>query len=73
MDPRIPAAVADAGLTVVSQRDVVFRAGEPPLIGLWVCARSGSRVALPSLTVRGAGGTWTRPYLEIRRELELDP
>ena len=57
---RLERAARDAALTVVRRRPVVFREGEPPLIGLFALVRSGD------LPLRMRGGTWVEPPLVIR-------
>ena len=57
---RVESAAADAGLTIVRRRPVVFREGEPPLVGLFAMVRSED---LPE-AMRGA--TWVEPPLVIR-------
>ena len=57
---RIEAAAAAAGLVIVRRRPVVFKAGEPPLVGLFAMIRA---VDLPrDLHDR----TWIEPPLVIR-------
>ena len=57
---RVGRAAAETSLTIVRRRPVVFREGEPPLIGLSVLMRS---VDLPS---HMRDRTWTEPPLVIR-------
>ena len=58
---RVRNGAADAGLTIVRQRPVVFRQGRPPLIGLFLMTRSSD------LPERMRSATWTEPELIIRR------
>jgi tRNA1(Val) A37 N6-methylase TrmN6 len=56
----LESAVAEAGFTIVRRRPVVFREGEPPLVGLFGMMRA---VDLPdALRTR----TWLEPALIIR-------
>ncbi|MBN8248047.1 MAG: methyltransferase [Verrucomicrobia bacterium] len=57
---RVEAAAAASGLVIVRRRPVVFREGDPPLIGLFALMRSGD---LPEWMRRR---TWTEPDLVIR-------
>jgi tRNA1Val (adenine37-N6)-methyltransferase len=57
---RVQLAAADASLVIVRQRPVVFREGEPPLIGLFAMMRA---VDLPE---RMRLRTWVEPPLIIR-------
>jgi tRNA1Val (adenine37-N6)-methyltransferase len=65
---RVQAGAADAGLVIVRQRPVVFREGEPPLVGLFGMMRAED---LPEWS---RGKTWTEPPLIIRaRSGEIHP
>jgi len=57
---RVEDAAARAALTVVRRRPVVFREGEPPLIGLFAMTREGD--VPPHMRER----TWVEPPLVIR-------
>ena len=57
---RVQTAAQAAGLVIVRQRPVIFRAGEPPLIGLFGMIRAED---LPEWF---RGQTWTEPSLTIR-------
>jgi tRNA1(Val) A37 N6-methylase TrmN6 len=57
---RVLDAAAAAGLTIVRERPVVVRGGQPPLLGLFVMARSTD---LPGWF---RSKTWTEPPLVIR-------
>jgi tRNA1Val (adenine37-N6)-methyltransferase len=57
---RVQAAAHAAGLTIVRQRPVVFREGEPPLIGLFGMTRT------EDLPAKMHGRTWVEPPLIIR-------
>jgi tRNA1(Val) A37 N6-methylase TrmN6 len=59
--PRAETAARDAALTIVRRRPVVFREGEPPLVGLFAMMRDGD---LPEEFRRH---TWVEPPLVIRR------
>lgn len=65
---RVQAAAKAAGLTIVRQRPVIFREGEPPLIGLFGMMRAED---LPEWF---RGQTWTEPPLTIRtRDGKIHP
>jgi len=57
---RVETAAAACGLVIVRRRPVVFREGDPPLIGLFLMMRSGD---LPDWMRQR---TWTEPALIIR-------
>jgi tRNA1(Val) A37 N6-methylase TrmN6 len=57
---RVEAAARAASLTIVRRRPVVFREGEPPLIGLYALVRAGD---LPDAM---RNRTWVEPPLVIR-------
>jgi tRNA1Val (adenine37-N6)-methyltransferase len=57
---RVESAARDAGLAMVRRRPVVFKEGEPPLVGLFAMVRAGD---LPE-SMRGQ--TWIEPPLIIR-------
>jgi tRNA1Val (adenine37-N6)-methyltransferase len=57
---RVEAAVKNSGLVIVRKRPVVFREGDPPLIGLFGMMRADD---LPEWF---RGQTWTEPDLIIR-------
>jgi tRNA1(Val) A37 N6-methylase TrmN6 len=57
---RVRQAAAEAGAAIVRRRPVVFREGEPPLVGLFVMMRAGD---LPD---DARQRTWTEPPLVIR-------
>ena len=57
---RVEAGARDAGLVIVRRRPVVFRAGEPPLVGLFGMMRATD---LPEWF---RGPTWVEPELIIR-------
>jgi tRNA1Val (adenine37-N6)-methyltransferase len=59
---RVIAGAKDAGLTIVRQRPIVLREGEPPLLGVFIMMR---REDLPE-TMHDQ--TWHEPALVIRRE-----
>ena len=65
---RVQSAAQAAGLVIVRQRPVIFREGEPPLIGLFGMTRAED---LPEWF---RGQTWTEPPLTIRtREGKIHP
>ena len=57
---RVLEAAGNAGLSLVRERPVVVREGQPPLLGLFVMARTGD---LPAWF---RSQTWTEPPLVIR-------
>ena len=57
---RIEAAAREASLVVVRRRPVVFREGDPPLVGLFAMVRAGD------LPERMRTRTWVEPPLVIR-------
>jgi tRNA1Val (adenine37-N6)-methyltransferase len=57
---RVEAAARAASLTIVRRRPVIFREGEPPLIGLYALVRAGD---LPDAM---RNRTWVEPPLVIR-------
>jgi len=57
---RVERAAADAELTIVRKRPVIFREGEPPLVDLFAMMRS------TDLPPHMRGRTWTEPPLVIR-------
>jgi tRNA1(Val) A37 N6-methylase TrmN6 len=71
-DPRPVRAVRDAGLVVLMRREVIGRAGRPPLFALFVCGRSGELLDAPTLVVRDEMGVRTEEYCAMRREMFID-
>ena len=59
--PRVEAAARDAALAIVRRRPIVFREGEPPLIGLFAMVRG------EDLPEQFRAETWVEPALVIRR------
>ena len=59
---RVYAGAQAAGLTVVRQRPIVLREGEPPLLGVFILMRAAD---LPEAM---HGQTWHEPPLLIRKE-----
>ena len=77
-DTRPEKAVSEAGMVLLSRREVFFREGRDPMISLFVCAWRGESTDCEPVVVRGEDGAWTSGYLKIRREMgalppELDP
>jgi len=65
---RVARAAAAAGLVPLRRRDVVPRAGKPPLFAVWAFAHAGidaCRVEEP-LVVRDAAGRWTDAFRAVR-------
>lgn len=71
-DPRPEPAVSQAGLALLARREVVFRAGQPPAIALFVCGREGPRSDPDALTVRCKDGRRTSEYRAVRREMLIE-
>lgn len=71
-DERPERAVCDAGLALLSRRDVIFREGKPPTLALFVCARVGDRGDPPPLVVRDTRGRRTPAFLEVREAMWLE-
>lgn len=59
---RLEAAASDAALTIVRRRPVVFKAGEPPLVTLFLMTRA------QDLPEPMRARTWVEPPLVIRAE-----
>lgn len=70
-DPRPEQALDQAGLNIVSRRDVSFSSGRRPHIALWVSGWSGERVDLPELCVRSADGQRTAAFTEVLRAVGI--
>jgi tRNA1(Val) A37 N6-methylase TrmN6 len=68
-DARPEQAIAQAGLTLLGRQEVIFRAGQPPLIALFTCALAGPRQDPPVFRIRDDAGRWTEEYLAMRREM----
>ncbi len=71
-DPRPEAAIRDAGMTLRSRQDVIFRDGHEPLLALFCCARQGERCDLPPIVVRDADGARTAAYREVRVAMRIE-
>ena len=78
---RLERAARAASLTVVRSRPVVFREGEPPLIGLFAMVRTedvpaqvGSRTWVePPLVIRTAEGTVHPEYAAVKLSVGFPP
>lgn len=70
-DARTEQGAHDADLTILERTEIVFRAGDPPLIKVIVCARAEDgpfpETVNRSLTVRDSEGKWTDEYKAIRQ------
>jgi len=67
---RALSAVADAGLAVTRQRDVIPRAGLPPLFSLFACRHAGEAfecVSDPPLVVRTQDGELSTMMQQVRQ------
>ncbi len=71
-DPRPEQAIQEAGLSLLSRQDVVFRAGHPPRLALFTCATAGERNDRPPLVIREHDGTWSKAYRRIRVAMLID-
>jgi len=78
---RVQQAAADASLVIVRRRPVVFRAGEPPLVALFVMMRAAdlpermrSRTCVePPLTIRSADGSVHEEYAAVKLAVGFPP
>jgi tRNA1Val (adenine37-N6)-methyltransferase len=78
---RVLDAAAGAGLTIVRERPVVVREGQPPLLGVFVMARStdlpawfrSQTWAEPPLVIRTAGGEVHPEYQAIKLAFGFPP
>jgi tRNA1(Val) A37 N6-methylase TrmN6 len=70
-DPRPEEAITRAGLTALARQAVVFRAGRPPHLALWTCAREGDRRDPPELVVRGADGQRSDAFVQVLRDIGI--
>ena len=78
---RLEAAARAAALTVVRRRPVVFREGEPPLVGLFLMMRATDLPAAmrdrtwvePPLIIRAAGGTVHPEYAAVKLSVGFPP
>ena len=69
-DPRGDQAFADAGLTLHVRQEVVFRAGQPPMITLFAGRHvPGATDHRPPLLIRDERGEWTDEYLALRAKM----
>jgi len=71
-DPRPERAVQQAGLTLRARQEIVFRAGRPPQIAVFTCARAGARSDPAPLTIRDEQGERTAAYRAVRRHLLME-
>ena len=76
-DPRPEGAVARAGLELLGRREVIFKEGRPPHLGLFCCGWPDGEGAkecdeLPPLVIRDAMGRWTEEYIQVRRDLLME-
>jgi tRNA1(Val) A37 N6-methylase TrmN6 len=69
-DPRGEAAASAAGLVILERFDVVFRAGDVPMISVFTTARADDEALPPrvdaSLTIREADGAYGEAYRAFR-------
>lgn len=73
---RVEAAARAAALHAVRRRDVVPRAGKPPLFTVWIlraAAEGRSAPPDPPLVVRDAGGAWTPAFRAVRAAMGMPP
>jgi tRNA1(Val) A37 N6-methylase TrmN6 len=71
---RVIRAAAESGLSLVRRRDVVPRAGKPPLFTVQVLQRSSGPCAIePPLVVRDAEGERTPEFHALRHAMGMPP
>jgi tRNA1(Val) A37 N6-methylase TrmN6 len=78
---RITSAAADAGLVIVRRRDVVFKAGESPVVGLFAMMRAtdlpewfrNRTWVEPPLTIRCADGSVHPEYSAVKLSFGFPP
>jgi tRNA1Val (adenine37-N6)-methyltransferase len=78
---RLERAASDASLSIVRRRPVVFREGEPPLIGLFALTRRGDlpeamrdRTSVePPLIIRTADGSVHAEYSAVKLSIGFPP
>jgi len=77
---RLETAVLAAGLTIVRRRPVVFREGEPPLVGLFLMMRAadlpeaGRQMWVePPLVIRAADGSVHPEYVAVKLSVGFPP
>lgn len=78
---RVIEAARESGLTIFRRRDIVFKAGERPLIGVFALMRStdlpermrGLTLKEPDLVVRERDGKATHEYLVTKLAMGLPP
>lgn len=71
-DCRAELAVEQAGLVILERRDIHFRAGQAPVISLFVTGHAGERLDTEPLTIRGADGERTDAFRSIRRDVLIE-
>jgi tRNA1(Val) A37 N6-methylase TrmN6 len=71
-DSRAEIAVEKAGLVILERREVLFRAGQAPVISLFATAHAGERLDAEPLTVRGADGERTAAFRAVRRDVLIE-
>jgi tRNA1(Val) A37 N6-methylase TrmN6 len=71
-DSRAERAARNAGLAILERRDVLFRAGQAPVISLFVTAHAGERLDAEPLTVRGEDGERTAAFRAVRRDVLIE-
>ena len=75
-DERVARAAGAAGLAIARRRDVVPRAGKPPLFAVYVMRRSGDgmpHVAEGPLVVRDGSGRRTDAFRAVRAAMGMPP
>jgi len=70
-DPRPARAVHEAGLILLERWEVVFRAGRPPHLAVYVCGAAGSPAERPPLGVRDGSGQHTPAYRQVLRDIGI--
>lgn len=66
VDDRPEQALAAAGLTVRSRRDIYFRRNRAPTIAVWTAGFGGTRVDQPDMVIREETGEMTLAWEEVR-------
>jgi len=79
--PRLETAARAADATLIRRRPVVFREGEPPLVGLFLMMRAtdlpqvvrGRTWVEPPLVIRAADGTVHSEYTAVKLSVGFPP
>ena len=75
-DRRVQSAVADSGLQVHEQWDVIFREGTDPRVTVWGCHKKMGEsigvVTQGTLVIRNAVGEFTEEYTRFQKQMGMD-